>query len=393
MAYVGNTARLCQAIVDGDIDHVEDWLSQEGADPNTRDYTGRTPLHLAVISSTPQIVKCLVDHGARLVARLADGRNALHLAAARGNVEMIRILLERSESNEEEENEKQDRRRKALHAAHKDSQVYMLDTKPDVAESDENSDDETSDGELVNDATSDEGDGARSMATGSFVKINKDDDDTKNDDLALDDDQSEPDVYAIDAVAWDSKCSALHLAVLGGHCEAVKLLCQEFGSDVLIPVKIDIGEYRSDSKRVFLPLVLVLTLPLNKALRMAETLLSLGATSSQAEVGGITAFQRYIKNGNAELFQCLWDNDKISLNTAINHVAIGGYWNWSSTTTPLMTAIDKGDSTLVLKLLEIGAKPTTDFDSWMKGRKLLEAPLLVSSVYKNTQVVFLSRFS
>jgi hypothetical protein len=39
MAYVGNTARLCQAIIDGDQEHVEDWLSQEGSDPNTRDYS------------------------------------------------------------------------------------------------------------------------------------------------------------------------------------------------------------------------------------------------------------------------------------------------------------------------------------------------------------------
>jgi hypothetical protein len=39
MAYVGNTARLCQAIVDGDAEHVEDWLAQEGSDPNIRDYS------------------------------------------------------------------------------------------------------------------------------------------------------------------------------------------------------------------------------------------------------------------------------------------------------------------------------------------------------------------
>jgi hypothetical protein len=39
MAYVGNTARLCQAIIDQDAEHVEDWLSQAGADPNCRDYS------------------------------------------------------------------------------------------------------------------------------------------------------------------------------------------------------------------------------------------------------------------------------------------------------------------------------------------------------------------
>lgn len=26
MAYIGNTARLCQDIVDGELEHVEDWL-------------------------------------------------------------------------------------------------------------------------------------------------------------------------------------------------------------------------------------------------------------------------------------------------------------------------------------------------------------------------------
>jgi hypothetical protein len=39
MAYVGNTARLCQAIVDRDLEHVVDWLEQEGSDPNCRDYS------------------------------------------------------------------------------------------------------------------------------------------------------------------------------------------------------------------------------------------------------------------------------------------------------------------------------------------------------------------
>ncbi|KAI0450417.1 ankyrin repeat protein [Xylaria acuta] len=356
MAYVGNTARLCQAIVDKDLEHVEDWLSQEGADPNTRDYTGRTPLHLAVISSSPAIVKCLVDHGARLVARIADGRTALHLAAARGNAEMVRILLEKSNANEEEEEEKQDQRRKAREEA-----------KPDSGSPDKDCDEEDdSDGELIDDSSSD--DGVQSMATGSFVKVDNKDESKASEAIPLDDDQNDPDFYKIDAVAWDSKCSAFHLAILGGHCDVVKLLCQEFGADPLLPIKIGDGSYNNPNAAI-LTLVLALALPIEKAIQMCETLLSLGATSSQADVSGITAFHRYIQNGNVKAIECLWENDKLGLKTAINHVAVTGS-SWSSdATSPLMTAIDQGNAILVLKLLEAGAKPDIDFDSWLQGAK------------------------
>lgn len=179
MAYVGNTARLCQAIVDEDLEHVEDWLSQEGADPNTRDYTGRTPLHLAVISSTPAIVKCLVDHGARLTARIADGRTALHLAAARGDIEMVRFLLEKSNANEEEEEEKQDQRRKAREESSKDNTNYD--------NHDSNLCDDNLDGELIDDSSSD--DGVQSIATGSFVKVENKDESKATETIPLDDDQ------------------------------------------------------------------------------------------------------------------------------------------------------------------------------------------------------------
>lgn len=189
MAYVGNTARLCQAIVDGDLEHVEDWLSQEGADPNKRDYTGRTPLHLAVISSNPAIVNCLVDHGARLIARIADGRTALHLAAARGDVEMVRILLEKSNANEEEEEEKQEQRRKArgesVNEAVKDETNHTR-RNSDLSGGD-NDEDEDSDGELVDDSSSD-GE-VRSVVTGSFVKVESKDESETAEAVPLDDDQ------------------------------------------------------------------------------------------------------------------------------------------------------------------------------------------------------------
>jgi hypothetical protein len=72
----------------------------------------------------------------------------------------------------------------------------------------------------------------------------------------------------------------------------VKLLCQEFGADPLIPVKIGDGSYNNPNLAI-LTLVLALALPIEKAARMSETLLSLGATSSQADVNGVTAFHRY----------------------------------------------------------------------------------------------------
>ncbi|KAI1339547.1 ankyrin repeat protein [Xylariaceae sp. FL0016] len=368
MAYVGNTARLCQAIVDADLEHVEDWLSQEGADPNQRDYTGRTPLHLAVISSTPEIVQCLVDHGVRLVARIADGRTALHLAAARGNVEIVRILLEKSSANEELEEKKQDQRRKARPEASEESNVRERQQASHKSAGNDSDEDMNSDGELVENS-SDE-DSPQSVTTGSFIKVDKDaENQNEQETIPLDDDQDDPDFYKLDALAWDSKCSAMHLAILGGHCDVVKLLCQEFGADVLLPVKIEDSSYRSTHVAI-LTLVLALALPVEEAMQMSETLLTLGAAPSQADANGVTAFHRYVRTGTPELIQSLWENDKLGLKTAINHVAVSGsYWN-ANATSPLVTAIDQGNSILVLKLLEAGAKPEIDFDTWLKGAKV-----------------------
>lgn len=223
MAYVGSNARLCQSIVDADIDDVLDWLSQAGADPNKRDYTGRTPLHLAVMVSTPGIVKCLIEHGARLTARLADGKTALHLAASRGQVEMIRILMARSVENEEAEEERQAKRRKVSLGVGKPD----FDLKDCVEDDRQGKDDEEraqdSDGELTwVDAIETE---AQSVSTGSFFKVEKGNNNHGDDDVVIADDPTdEPDYYHIDVLAWDIPCSPLHLAIAEGREEAVKVL-------------------------------------------------------------------------------------------------------------------------------------------------------------------------
>ncbi|KAK7424963.1 hypothetical protein QQX98_000241 [Neonectria punicea] len=360
MAYVGNTARLCQSIVNGDVDDVLNWLSQEESDPNKRDYTGRSPLHLAVMTSTPEVVKCLVDHGSRLTARLADGKTALHLAASRGNSEMIKILMEKSIENEEAEEERQDKRRKVAKAAKQDKkddqQGEAMDL--DVAESKEESD-----GELIDDEMTDAD--TASMATGSFVKVKKSEE--ENEDLVLDESEDEPDYYQIDVLAWDIPCSPLHLAIAEGHEDAVKLLC-DYGADSILPVKF-LNKESSDTGAI-LTLTLALSLPQDKAKSMAELLLKLGATSSQGDSNGCTAFHRYVASGKSDLVDTLWDNDKTGVKTAINHMVFGGgYWD-PDTIAPLHSAVEHGDPILVLKLLNGGAGAQIDFETWLKAARV-----------------------
>lgn len=157
MSYVGDTARLCQAIVDGDLEQVQDWCSQESVDINRRDFTGRTPLHLATMASTPDIVKWLVDHGARMIARLLDGRTALHIAAARGNIEMISILMNKSLANEGEDKVKNSRK---------------------VAHSPDAEDESDSASQIILDSEQKESD---AMTLGSFVKISGSKEEDKDD--------------------------------------------------------------------------------------------------------------------------------------------------------------------------------------------------------------------
>ncbi|CAH0034010.1 unnamed protein product [Clonostachys rhizophaga] len=352
MAYVGNTARLCQSIVDGDLDEVKDWLSQDGVGVNQRDHTGRTPLQLAVVSSTPEIVQCLVDSGARMISRLADGRTALHLAASRGSLEIIKILMEKSLQNERAEEERKDKQ-----AATRKNGTPMA---KDAAESDI---------ELVDEPSSDDDE---SMATASFVKIRNDEDEHKD----LDGSAEDPDIFNIDVLAWDVPCSPLHLAIVAGHEEAVKMLC-DYNADSILPVKF-FDRYNNEQGTALLTLTLALTLPSAKAKSMAQLLCTLGATSSQAESNGTTAFHRYVASGQKDMVDTLLEADPSGVKRAINHFVITGpIWN-KVTISALHSAIEQGDSVLTLKLLNMGAQPTIKFETWLKSAKF--SPAMASSL-------------
>jgi ankyrin repeat protein len=348
MAYVGNTELLCQAIIDKDLHYVEQWLKQDGNDPNTRDHTGRCPLHLAVSYSSLEVVQCLIDQGARLVARLVDGKTALHLACLRGDASMVSALLRKSEANEDDDLKKTDERRKlrmeakakgnAATPSH-DSTFEMIDKPASEMDID-------------------------AMTDGSMVYIN---------DPAIDaegnvdgDDSDSPDVYDVNVLTWDTPTSPLHLAILSGHQAVVQCLVQDFGANILLPVVLPAHYAGGHSRGALLTLTLAFTLPLKEAEDMTRLLFKLGASSAQADSSQKTALEYCISN-RPLLLETYLTSDTVGVSRAIRHVSVQGTSYNSNASGPLLAAIANSDLDTALRLLAAGARPDVPFEAYLKG--------------------------
>ena len=75
-------------------DEMVELLLSKGADPNVHGPKGETPLGLAATYSL-KIVKMLVDKGADVNARHEPGFTALHWAREKGQEEVVKFLLEK----------------------------------------------------------------------------------------------------------------------------------------------------------------------------------------------------------------------------------------------------------------------------------------------------------
>ena len=69
-------------------------LVSRGADVNARDRVGMTPLHAAVISGGRAEVELLLRRGADITARSEAGQTALHLSAATGQPKLSKYLID-----------------------------------------------------------------------------------------------------------------------------------------------------------------------------------------------------------------------------------------------------------------------------------------------------------
>jgi hypothetical protein len=270
---------------------------------------------------------------------------------------MVRLILQKSEENEEEEAKKEDVRKKAR-MLERESKKEDTGEQPTSAKEDDDSD-----LDIIEADEADSDDGARTTTTGSYVKVK--DGEKETDDAVPEDDKDGPDVYDVNVLAWDLQCSPLHLAILKGHTDVVKELVQSFGADVLLPVKL-FHEHDKSPKGAILTLVLSLSLPLQKAKEMTKVLLSLGATSAQADTKQVTALH-YVSVREPVLLETMIQDDEPAAKRAINHLGVFGS-SWSpDTRSPLMSAISSGNALAALKLLESGASPSIDFKHWMKS--------------------------
>ncbi|XP_053513192.1 ankycorbin isoform X1 [Artibeus jamaicensis] len=89
-----NDDRLLQAVENGDAEKVASLLGKKGASATKQDSEGKTAFHLAATKGHVECLRVMVTHGVDVTAQDTAGHSALHLAAKNSHHEYIRKLLQ-----------------------------------------------------------------------------------------------------------------------------------------------------------------------------------------------------------------------------------------------------------------------------------------------------------
>ena len=83
---------ILRAVQENDFGRTQELLAG-GADVNTQNLDGSSPLHYAAYEGSPALVRLLIEQGADVNAN-GNGVTPLHYAALKGRVEVVRVLLD-----------------------------------------------------------------------------------------------------------------------------------------------------------------------------------------------------------------------------------------------------------------------------------------------------------
>lgn len=339
-------------------------LIKDGIDLNQRDHVGRTSLHVAVLAKAADIACDLIDGGARITARLVDGRTPLHLASQYDQLPVVKKLFEKNALNVAEEEIKNPKKEEDAAipkpppdsekpsseddwSSHSDEDVEMVDTAD--AEDEGDNDDADDDGGDDDDDEGDDDDDKEDDDDNDEEDDDKESDDD-NDDKSNNDDEAHsepevnqptgdipeeddlPDIIDSNLLDWDFGFSALSYAVLFASVPLIQALI-EGGADIKTPTKVT-SHYRSTPLH---PLTLtILREDEEDACRIAECLIAAGATSTTANDKMWTIFHSVVSSGKARLLATILRCDEHAI-TMVNFPAC----NWNNVIFPVVTAISR----------------------------------------------------
>ncbi|KAM6224646.1 ankycorbin isoform 1-T1 [Rhynchocyon petersi] len=89
-----NDDRLLQAVENGDTEKVASLLGKKGASATKQDSEGKTAFHLAAAKGHVECLRVMVTHGVDVTAQDTAGHSALHLAAKNSHPECVKKLLQ-----------------------------------------------------------------------------------------------------------------------------------------------------------------------------------------------------------------------------------------------------------------------------------------------------------
>lgn len=322
---------------------------------NQRDYVGRTTLHLAILAKASDIAGDLIDAGARITARLADGRTPLHIAAQYDDRAVIQKLIEKNAKNIAE------------HAKKDEGGVDDKEDKDgDVRPSEEDDWSSHDDEDVVISASEQEEEADKhedADSTRKSKKYEKEDVNPFPKDLGdpPGEENDQPDIIEVDTADWDLGFSALSYAVIYSSLETLNTLI-EAGANPKAPSKA--SKKKTSLSIPFHPLTLtILRSDEDEACKIAERLLQLpSVTSSTADEDMGTILHKAVAAGRSKLVETLLRYDPHAA-AVLNFPA----FYYQNVKFPVVTAIEKQHLAVFGVLLVYGAKLVFTEEDVTKG--------------------------